>query len=415
MIVCKFGGTSVGNVETAKKIKEIVFENKNRKIFVVSALGKNKQNEYKITDKLFSLYYSILDGGNYLEIIDKIFKRYEDMSRALNVVVNWSEEKNELINLIECGKITKEYIVSRGEFYSAKLYAKYLGCEFLDAKDYIKFKKSGEISVKNTKNALNKLNFGKNYVIGGYYGSNNKGNICIFDRGGSDITGAIICKALDFEIYENYTDVDGVFNRNPNLFIGASNMPLLSFKTAIKMAECGNEVVHRNALNIIKNSNSILIVKDTKNYKKLGTIILDNYQKNKNNLYICVSKVLVFVFNYLDLTELNKLYDCMDLLKIIKLNNKTYVYAKSIYVSQESVMKVKGCLNSFDGYILTFFSDDKIMSSKHRKLIKKINNKTKNDVCFSYFCSKHNNFDIVCRQDAFDNVVRKINIVSVGK
>ncbi len=274
MIVCKFGGSSVASVEGAKNIKKIAQQNKNRKIIVVSALGKTKDYNYKITDKLIELYNKIIKNDNYFELIDIIFEKYINISSNLNVNINWNKYKNELFKKIEQNAINKAYLLSRGEYFSALIYAKYLNYKFIDAKNYIKFNKNGKINKKITKKLLKKLNFNYNYVIGGFYGSDYLNNICLMDRGGSDVTGAIISTLLNCEIYEKYTDVVGVYNKNPNKFYDAKKQTVISYKDAIIMAQRGDEVIHKDALLQLQNSNSLLLVKNTFTPEVFGTLVV---------------------------------------------------------------------------------------------------------------------------------------------
>ena len=144
MIVCKFGGSSVATLDNAKKIKNIIDSDEKRKIIVVSAIGKSKSCNWKITDLLFAIDYLLESGKNCENEINKVFSRYEELSKQLGVEINWSHEKRIFNNNIS-NWINKNYIVSRGEYYSALVYSKYLNAEFLDAQKYIILKKDGKI------------------------------------------------------------------------------------------------------------------------------------------------------------------------------------------------------------------------------------------------------------------------------
>ena len=410
MIVCKFGGTSVANKNTAKKIKEILKQNRNRKIIVVSALGKSEECNYKITDMLFKLYYAVISKEDYMLIVEKIFDRYCNLSKFLQVDVDWQFYKDDLLNIIKSGNFTKEFLVSRGEYYSAILYSKYLGLKFLDAKDYIIFNKNGTLNEKLTKFNLSKLNLNKRYIMGGFYGAKENGEICIFDRGGSDITGAIICKALNFDIYENFTDVDGVFNKNPNVFTNSTNLPILSVNTAIKMAECGNEVVHKDALDIIKNSKSLLVVKSTNNYIKLGTIVTYGLNETLKSECICVCgiKILIYKKNFVNI---KKLLLGVEVLKILSNNSKLYVLVKNIFWSYEELKKTGELLEIVDGKLVSIFDESKIFNKKNLKKINKLKKKIKQYCYFCEYCSYLNNFNVVCNNKNYTKIVECINLV----
>lgn len=405
MIVCKFGGTSVANEKSAKNIKDIINEKKNRKIIVVSALGKTITHDYKITDKLFHLYNLAKNGKKHDNIINDIFNRYTALSESLNIKINWEEYKIKFKEIIQKGNYSKAFIVSRGEYYSAILYSKFLNAKFLDAKDYIKFDAKGKLNERKTKQLLCKLDLSKKYVIGGYYGSNNNGEICVFDRGGSDITGAIICKCLGFDLYENYTDVDGVYDKNPNVFAGANNLPLLSYKTALGMADGGNEVVHKDALKITKNAQNLLLVKSTNNYKCLGSIVVDNNIQS-DKLFICVSSAHLLILKKITPNILKYLYVNADILKIIFDKNKYLVVAKSFYVKDEELKSLSDFDKIYTINTFLFFSHKMINNIKK---IKKILKNIKKYAIFANFLSNFNNFFIICAKEYKNNIVSIIN------
>ncbi len=408
MIVCKFGGTSVACLDTAKKIKEIVNANENRKIIVVSALGKSENCDYKITDKLFELYFAIINNEEYLTIINEIIGRYKELSNALNVNLDWEYLRYRFINKIKNGNISKAYIVSRGEYFSAILFAKYLNIEFLDASKYIIFNKNGKIDKKNTKNRLKKLNLNRKCVIGGYYGAKIDGEVCLFDRGGSDITGAIICKMLNFEVYENYTDVCGVFDKNPNVFSSFKHLPLISYRTAISMANGGNEVVHGKALIELKGSDSLLSVKSTKDYERLGTIIIDNNEIINDNLCVCTSEIVVAQFSNLLMEQLSLLKRHVNIYKIIKIKKIYYVLIKNIQMKESCLKKIFNPIVIYAARVFTIFSDIKIRGT-YLKQIKKIERKLKKHNIICANLAKNNNFCIISCEECSEVVINILN------
>ena len=407
MIVCKFGGTSVATSDSAKNIKKILADNPNRRIVVVSALGTCKEFNYKITDKLFELFHTIECDCNYKKIVDEIFIRYEKLSIQLEMDIDWKQEKDVLIKNIISKNYTKEYLASRGEYYSAILYSKYLGYDFVDAKDYIKINKNGKIDVKNTKKCLKKLIFSNGVVVGGYYGSDELGNICVLDRGGSDITGAIIARELNCEIYENFTDVDGIYDKNPNMFKAANHLPVLSYKSAINMADNGNEVVHKDALCYMNNSNSVMMIKSTNNYKALGTIIAHG-DVLSNNLFVSRSKLLCVVFNVLDNETYLKLNKICEVFKIINYDKKYIVLIKSIYYPIGKLEEMFDALSVSSVVTYSLFSQ--IMFNKDNlKIIKKISKNVKKNSIYCEFVSFFNNFLIIGSLKDDNKILATIN------
>ena len=405
MIICKFGGSSVADEAGAKKIKEIL-KVKNCKIIVVSALGKCDKFNYKITDKLFELYFAAVDGNKYLEIVDEIFERHEIFCEKLNVKINWKKYKTELIKHLSEKDIDKNFIVSRGEYYSALIYAKYLNANFLDAKNYIKFNKNKKINKKLTKKALINVNFKKTCVIGGYYGGFFNGQICTFDRGGSDITGALICDCLGCELYENYTDVNGVYTKNPNIFRCAKQMPILSFKTAIRMAECGNEIVHKDALSIMKKSGKLLLIKNTKKIKDCGSIVVNENVRN-GEPYICVDEQTCLILNDFNKDNLNYLKTICEISFVVRQFNKYFIFCKKMYVDESKLKDVFYNLKIIKGRTIIIFSDN-IFDLKMCSKINKIKKNATKLIIFSNFLSFFNNFLIFCKNEDFEHMKKVI-------
>ncbi|MBE7082881.1 MAG: hypothetical protein E7378_04350 [Clostridiales bacterium] len=409
MIVSKFGGSSVASLQTANKIKQIVAGNQNIKFVVVSALGKSEIWKDKITDLLFRLFFLIAENKEYMFLVDEIFNRYEHLSRHLGVCINWHSYKQEFLKQLQ-DIATKEYIVSRGEYLSAILYSKFLCFDFLDAKDYIIFNKNNSINYKATCGQLAKLPANNRYVIGGYYGATKGGNIKVFERGGSDITGAIIAKLLKAEIYQNFTDVDGVYNKPPNLFKDATGIPLLNFSTAIAMASCGTEVVHQKALEELNGTNTILFVKSTLFPQNFGSIILKEEYKN-NKIFVCCSNINLIICQNLTPKLKKQICSKCEVKKIIKNNGKYYIICNSLFVD-EKYFYALGCKVLADCcqfIIFSFLKFDKNITKKLKKMQKKL----KKYAFFNNFTAFFNNFLIICKKEQKQKVVQILNKIKL--
>ncbi|MBO7526546.1 MAG: hypothetical protein J6T74_01465 [Clostridia bacterium] len=402
MIVCKFGGTSVAGENSALNIKKIINGDKNRKFIVVSALGKNKQFNTKITDLLLEIYEDYINKFDYLQKLDEFFLRYQAMSERLNVNIEWEKIKQKLLKEFNANIISKEYLVSRGEYYCALMYSKYLNAKFLDAKDFIAFKKDNKLDFFKTRAKLKKLNKTATYVMGGFYGGNSKSQIVLFDRGGADITGAVVAKALNAEVYENYTDVDGVYDKNPNVFDGAKSIPIIDYITAKKMAENGNEIVHVDALGLLLDTNIILLIKSTKDYKKLGTVVthgnlfIDKY-------FICNGNCLLLILDKLNKKTKQEINKFADILSCYYYNKKYYVLLKN------SIKQIGYYLNKglyIQNVVVTKIFANISLNKKTRKILQKIKKKLKNYSIFCEFTEHFNNFTIICLVDNY-NIVKK--------
>lgn len=399
MIVAKFGGTSVATKQNAERIRKIILSKKHCKFVVVSALGKSQAFDKKVTDMLFEVYYLYSSKQDYLPLLREVISRYQNLADELNLKINLQKQYEEIIFKLNSKTEGKAYLISRGEYLSALIYSKYLNAQFLDAKDFIIFNKKGEINYFETAKRLKQIPQNKLNVIGGFYGANCHGKIKLFSRGGSDITGAILAKIFDAEIYENYTDVNGVYDKNPKIFKNAKQLPILNYKTAYGMADSGNEIVHKSALNILKNTNTVLIVKNTQN-NIFGTV-LTSADYIFNNLFACKSNIKILLTKNINKQILNKLKSIGELKRIIFCNNIFLVIFEQIYVNENYLNSFVGNNNYFDAFLFTFFSNIKIEDNNIKQL-NKIKNKLKNISIFCDYLSFKNNFVVIIKKEQFD-------------
>lgn len=408
MIICKFGGSSVVNESTANNIKTILHSNTNRRISVFSALGKNKQYSKKTTDELYECFFIYQqDKQKSKSLLNNVLKKYKTLANTLKVKINLHKEFLYIYSQFNSNKMTKEYLVSRGEYLCALIFSKFLGFEFLDASNYIIFNKNGELNFKETKKRLKSLDLSKQYCIGGFYGATKKGEIKTFPRGGSDITGSIIAKALNCEIYENYTDVNGVYDKNPNIFSSASPLPFLNYKTAYQMAEFGNEVVHKSALNYLKDSNTVLIVKNTFNYLILGTILVST-DVLFDDIYVCLANIYLLKTKVLPFKILERIKQISEIQKIIYSNGEYYIVLRKLYVDKEKILSLYSEFNFCPAYMFTIFSNN-ILNKKSIKNIGKLQKKLKNMQILSKFISFKNNFVIISPKEHYNKIILALN------
>lgn len=406
MIIAKFGGSSVASVSGAKNIKKIIKANSNIRFVVVSAFGKSLDNEEKITDMLYRLYHIYISGQDYLGLAKQIVKRYSDMARELNVDLPFERILEDFLSRMQSKRASKEYIVSRGEYLSALLYAKYLNCEFLDASEYIILGKNDDVNFFQTKRRLKKLNLSKVYVVGGFYGSNLQGEIQVFSRGGSDITGAVLSKVLNAEIYQNYTDVDGVFDKDPRRFLKARSLPILSYKTAYRMADAGNEVVHKTALKMLKDTKTVLIVKNT--FSETFGSVVTGAEYVLANLYICVNKVLMVKLLSLTKEIIVQMRSYGEVKKIIKTDKAYFVLFEKIYIASDMLKDILSIQSVMQVDCYAIFSNVSI-NAKNMKKLQKLSKKVKKYAIFNDFLSKNNNFCILAGEQNQDIILFMLN------
>ena len=197
MKVVKFGGSSMADAGQYRKIREILLADPERKVVVVSAAGKRNKNDHKITDLLYLCHAHTQYGVDCSGIFEMIVSRYLQIRDELGIQLDLESEFAALKQQIDARNVTQDELASRGEYFSAKLMAAYLGFRFIDAADWVKFNFDGTVDQESTYEALrSQVLLGSGAVIPGFYGLMPDGRIRTFTRGGSDITGALAAAAL---------------------------------------------------------------------------------------------------------------------------------------------------------------------------------------------------------------------------
>ncbi len=294
MKVCKFGGSSVKDASQIRKVIEIVKRDKERKVVVVSAPGRDEEFDQKITDHLLNFatkgrYFS----GQFLDISEKqsfeaVVKKFEKLCDDLEV------EKKEIIgslkNDLSKTKLKDEkleaYCLSRGEHYNAKVIEKFMQKEGLNVKlmlpedfgfvlseDF----RDGKILEQSYENIAKRFDFKDSciYLVPGFYGVTKNNEIAVMSRGGSDLTGGELAFALDADLYENWTDTNGVYEVDPRIISDANVIPRLTFKELRLLSSKGFNVFHFNAMLNCKKSKIPINIRNTNNPEHEGTMVLN--------------------------------------------------------------------------------------------------------------------------------------------
>ena len=216
--VIKFGGSSVADADQLRKIKAIVEADPERRYVVVSAPGKRHKADNKVTDMLITLSAQIDGNMPYDQLFGAVKERYTSIAEGLGMDTDLDAWFDEIAANIEKG-CSEAYIVSRGEYLSARLIAEYLGYDFVDTKDLVIFSSKGRLKVEETNEAI-KAELGRHEraVFPGFYGGYaGTGEICLLSRGGSDVTGSLVARAAEASMYENWTDVSGMLMADPRV------------------------------------------------------------------------------------------------------------------------------------------------------------------------------------------------------
>ncbi len=274
--VAKFGGSSVADAIQLAKVKSIIEADPARKYIVVSAPGKRFDGDSKITDLLYLCNTHLEHNVPCDQIFQVIVDRYMAMAISLGVSINLEQEFAEIREKLEAGE-GPDYIASRGEYLNAKLTAAYLGVDFVDAAGLVQFDAKGKFMDEETDIALSaELKKHDRAVIPGFYGTMPNGKIKTFTRGGSDITGSIVAKAVDAVIYENWTDVHGFLQADPRIVKNPHPISTISYAELRELSYMGASVLHENAIYPVRGKNIPINIRNTNDPEHPGTMIVSS-------------------------------------------------------------------------------------------------------------------------------------------
>ena len=277
MKVVKFGGSSMADAGQYRKIRDILLSDSSRRVVVVSAAGKRNKNDHKITDLLYLCHAHSQYGVDCSQIFEMIVSRYCGIRDELGIKLDLETEFAELKQRIDSKSVTADELASRGEYFSAKLMAAYLGFQFIDAADWIKFNFDGTVDQESTYEALQSQVLGLGVVIPGFYGLMPDGHIRTFSRGGSDITGALAAAALDADVYENWTDVSGILMADPRIVENPQPIPEVTYDELRELSYSGAQVLHEDAIFPVREKNIPLNIRNTNAPEDPGTMIRERF------------------------------------------------------------------------------------------------------------------------------------------
>lgn len=300
LTVTKFGGSSLSCESQFKKVKNIVLKDPKRRIVVCSALGKRDSSDSKITDLLYILHAHLKYSVPYDDIWNIIVKRFKDVKEELKLSFDIDAEFCKLKSELN-KNISQDYLVSRGEYLTAKLMSEYLGYSFLDAKDAIIFNYDGTVDYITTEQKVKEFfNENQKVVVPGFYGAYQNGLVKLLSRGGSDITGSILAKCLNAAIYENWTDVSGILMADPRIIDKPLPIKQITYNELRELSYMGASVLHEETIFPVQTLNIPINIRNTNEPDNPGTIItskcddesqiITGIAGKKNFVSICLSK-----------------------------------------------------------------------------------------------------------------------------
>lgn len=273
--VVKFGGSSLASAEQFRKAGEIIHADKGRRFVVPSAPGKRFSDDTKVTDMLYDCYQSAGNEALLEEKLSAIAARYQEIISGLSLELSL-EEEFEKIKEAFAARSGSEYAASRGEYLNGIIMAAYLEYEFIDAAEVIRFDDDGVFDAELTNKIMQKrLEGAANAVIPGFYGAMADGTVKTFSRGGSDITGSIVARAVHADLYENWTDVSGFLVTDPRIVEDPATIETITYRELRELSYMGATVLHADAIFPLRKEGIPINIKNTNRPQDAGTLIVE--------------------------------------------------------------------------------------------------------------------------------------------
>ena len=274
--VVKFGGSSLANAEQFQKVGEIIRSEESRRYVVPSAPGKRFDGDTKVTDMLYSCYEAAEAGQEFDGKLQAIKERFQEIIRGLSLELSLDSEFEQIAADFS-EHAGKEYAASRGEFLNGKVMAAYLGYEFVDAAEVIRFDKNGVLEAEKTNKLLGKrLAKCEKAVIPGFYGAEDGGKVRTFSRGGSDVTGSLVAKAIMADMYENWTDVSGFLVTDPRIVDNPAVIETITYRELRELSYMGATVLLEDAIFPVRKEGIPINIRNTNHPEDKGTFIVES-------------------------------------------------------------------------------------------------------------------------------------------
>ncbi|MEE1248353.1 MAG: aspartate kinase [Lachnospiraceae bacterium] len=274
--VVKFGGSSLASATQFAKVGNIIRADESRKYVVPSAPGKRNSKDTKVTDMLYQCYALAEEDKDFHIQLKKIKERYDSIINGLALKLSL-EEEFKVIETNFKNKAGKDYAASRGEYLNGIVMANYLGYEFIDSAEVIFFDENGNFMPEKTDEVLSaRLQKTERAVIPGFYGATEEGKVVTFSRGGSDITGSIVAKAVRADLYENWTDVSGFLVADPRIIDDPKTIKVITYRELRELSYMGATVLHEDAIFPVRKEGIPINIRNTNAPEDEGTLIVES-------------------------------------------------------------------------------------------------------------------------------------------
>ena len=272
--VVKFGGSSLADAEHFKMVADIIHADPARCYVVPSAPGKRFSADTKVTDMLYECYNVASSGGDIEDVFGKVCERYNLIIEGLGIDYDLSDEFNHIKWAI-MHHAGRDYAASRGEYLNGLVLAKYLGFDFIDPARFVRFFDNGVFDSETTNTRLaEEMKSHRTGVIPGFYGSMPNGTIRTFSRGGSDITGSVVARAVYADLYENWTDVSGFLMADPRIVENPRGIKYITYRELRELSYMGAGVLHEDAIFPVRFAGIPINIRNTNKPEDEGTMIV---------------------------------------------------------------------------------------------------------------------------------------------
>ena len=377
----KFGGSSVAGAAQFQRVREIVRSDPARRVVVASAAGKRFSGDHKLTDLLYLCHAHLTYGVSCEEILSEIEGRFVEIRDTLGLTMDVEGEFAALRARLD-RSFPVDALVSRGEAFTSRLLAEYLGYTYVDAADCVFFSPDGRIDRQKTDEAIRRAAeaYGT-IVIPGFYGSLPSGKLKVMSRGGSDITGALAAAALGAEVYENWTDVSGILMADPKIVKDPSPIRRITYNELRELAFLGASVLHEEAVLPVKERGIPLNIRNTNDPAHDGTMILSSIDDEEQDESFITGIAGKKGFSIITIAKSGMSSEPGSLLKLLSILAKHQVnveYAPSGIDTVSLVVeaaKAAPCLYSMLGEIQQEVQPDTIKVTEHIAVVAAVGRK----------------------------------------
>ncbi len=279
----KFGGSSLADASHFQKVSSIIKSHEGRLFVVASAPGKRSKDDVKVTDMLYECYECAKSGKDHRASLSLIRQRFQSIVDLLGLSFDLDSEFAIIDRHLSSGP-ERDYMASRGEYLNSKILAAYLDYDFVDPATCVFFGMDGHLDAERTNSTLGKaLAKSDHAVVAGFYGTGFDEKVKTFSRGGSDVTGAIVARAVKADVYENWTDVSGMLSADPRVVDNPDPIEEISYKELRELSYMGASVMHEDAVFPVRSAGIPINIKNTNSPDDEGTWIVAHRTNDAEN------------------------------------------------------------------------------------------------------------------------------------